>query len=88
MLSGLKISVKNLLKKQSDGGLAGMVDSREFDDDIEQFGIQMRRELDKGMEEIRKTAYEREIRLRNDLQIAIGGWVSFMKKKYGNGTPL
>ena len=63
-----------------------MTNKDSFDDDLERFEAQMKRELDAGLDNIKDTLKHHEFRLRSDIHSAIGGWVSFMKSKYGNGS--
>ena len=55
-----------------------------FNSDLERFELTMRRHLDEGIISIKKNLEEQEIRLRNDLNSAVGGFINYMRERYGS----
>lgn len=63
-----------------------MINQTQFNRDLEVFEISIKKELESGLDEIKKVLGQQEYKLRSDLHSAVGGFVSFMRSKYGNGV--
>lgn len=60
-----------------------MIDEESFNRDLQRFEIEIMSEFETGLKGIKDELIHRETRLRNNMHSAIGGFLSYMRDRYG-----
>jgi hypothetical protein len=61
------------------------MNKQSFELDLQRFESSILSQFESGLNEFKTIMTKQEYRLRSDMHSAIGGFISYMKSKYGNG---
>ena len=62
------------------------MDKESFDRDLERFEIEIMSEFESGLTSFKNSMSQHEFKLRSDMHSAIGGFMGYMRDRYGNGV--